>query len=107
MDLREQAVLFRAGHHADGLELELTRRDIPFVKYGGLKYLESGHVKDLLALLRVLDNPADQLAWHRILASMDGVGPATVRRVCDEIGVDTQADDSLARFIDGAGRLPE
>ncbi|MEZ5167738.1 MAG: ATP-dependent helicase [Acidimicrobiales bacterium] len=53
------------GHHADGLELELTRRDIPYVKYGGLKYLESAHIKDLLALLRILDNPADQLAWHR------------------------------------------
>ena len=74
MDLRRQAVLFRAGHHADGLELELTRRDIPYVKYGGLKYLEAAHVKDLLALLRILDNPSDQLAWHRVLAGLDGVG---------------------------------
>lgn len=106
IDLRQQAVLFRAGHHADGLELELTRRDIPYVKYGGLKYLESAHVKDLLALLRILDNPADQLAWHRVLASMEGVGPATVRRLCDELGIETQDDDALARFIDGAGRVP-
>ncbi len=106
LDLRDQAVLFRAGHHADGLELELTRRDIPYVKYGGLKYLESGHVKDLLALLRLLDNPADQLAWHRILATLEGVGPATVRRLSDELGIDRQADDSLARFIDGAGQTP-
>jgi ATP-dependent DNA helicase UvrD/PcrA len=106
MDLRQQAVLFRAGHHADGLELELTRRDIPYVKYGGLKYLESAHVKDLLALLRILDNPADQLAWHRVLASMDGVGPATVRRLSDELGIEDDRDDSLARFIDGAGRVP-
>ncbi len=106
LDLRDQAVLFRAGHHADGLELELTRRDIPYVKYGGLKYLESGHVKDLLALLRLLDNPADQLAWHRILATLEGVGPATVRRLSDELGIDRQADDSLARFIDGAGKMP-
>ncbi len=106
MDLREQAVLFRAGHHADGLELELTRRDIPYVKYGGLKYLESAHVKDLLALLRILDNPADQLAWHRVLAAMDGVGPATLRRLCAELGIDDEHDDSLARFIDGAGRVP-
>ena len=59
VDLREQAVLFRNGHHSDGLELELTRRDIPYVKYGGLKYLEAAHVKDLLALLRILGNPAD------------------------------------------------
>ena len=106
IDLREQAVLFRAGHHSDGLELELTRRDIPYVKYGGLKYLESAHVKDLLALLRVLDNPADQLAWHRILATLEGVGPATVRRLSLELGIDDQADDSLSRFVDGAGRVP-
>jgi ATP-dependent DNA helicase UvrD/PcrA len=106
IDLRQQAVLFRAGHHADGLELELTRRDIPFVKYGGLKYLDAAHVKDLLALLRILDNPADQLAWHRILESMEGIGPATVRRLCDELGIDNEEHDSLARFIDGAGKVP-
>ncbi len=106
IDLRQQAVLFRAGHHADGLELELTRRDIPYVKYGGLKYLESAHVKDLLALLRILDNPADQLAWHRVLASMEGVGPATVRRLVDELGIEHDHDDSLARFVDGAGKVP-
>ncbi|MBT5138008.1 MAG: ATP-dependent helicase [Acidimicrobiaceae bacterium] len=106
ISLCEQAVLFRAGHHSDGLELELTRRDIPFVKYGGLKYLESGHIKDLLALLRILDNPADQLAWHRVLATMEGVGPATVRRLSTELGIVDQADDSVARFIDGAGAMP-
>jgi DNA helicase-2/ATP-dependent DNA helicase PcrA len=106
IDLREQAVLFRAGHHSAGLEIELTRRDIPFVKYGGLKYLESGHVKDLLALLRILDNPADQLAWHRILATLDGVGPATVRRVCTEIGLGPDNDTALVRFLDGAGAVP-
>mgnify|MGYP001828112041 CR=1 FL=1 len=106
VDLREQVVLFRAGHHADGLELELTRRDIPYVKYGGLKYLESAHVKDLLALLRVLENPDDQLAWHRVLASLDGVGPATVRRLCDELGVADGRHDALACFLDGRGRFP-
>ncbi|MDA3039169.1 MAG: ATP-dependent helicase [Actinomycetota bacterium] len=86
IDLRKQAVLFRAGHHSDGLELELARRDIPFVKFGGLKYLEAAHVKDLLALLRVLENPADVLAWHRVLATLDGVGPATLRRLNAELG---------------------
>jgi len=106
MDLRDQAVLFRNGHHSDGLELELTRRDIPYRKYGGLKYLEAAHVKDLLALLRILDNPADQLAWHRVLSMLEGVGPATLRRLCDELGVDRQSDESLALFIDGAGRMP-
>jgi DNA helicase-2/ATP-dependent DNA helicase PcrA len=104
--LREQAVLFRAGHHSDGLELELARRDIPFVKYGGLKYLESAHVKDLLALLRLLDNPADTLAWHRVLPMMDGIGPATIRRLVAELGIEEQAPDSVIKFIDGVGNVP-
>jgi DNA helicase-2/ATP-dependent DNA helicase PcrA len=85
--LREQAVLFRTGHHSDGLELELARRNIPFVKYGGLKFLETAHVKDMLCLLRVLENPSDELAWHRVLGLLDGVGPATIRRLVDELGV--------------------
>ena len=85
--LREQAVLFRTGHHSDGLELELGRRNIPFVKYGGLKFLEGAHVKDLLCLLRILDNPGDELAWHRVLGLLDGVGPATTRRLVEELDV--------------------
>ncbi len=79
--LHEQAVLFRTGHHSDGLELELARRNIPFVKYGGLKFLERAHVKDLLCLLRILENPSDELAWLRVLGLLDGVGPATTRRL--------------------------
>ena len=114
IDLREQAVLFRAGHHSDGLELELARRDIPFVKYGGLKYLEAGHVKDLLALLRVLENPADLLAWQRVLAMLAGVGPATLRRLNTELGfgrAPATADgeplpNALARFLDDGVKLP-
>ncbi len=106
IDLHDQAVLFRAGHHSDGLELELTRRDIPYHKYGGLKYLEAAHVKDLLALLRILDNPADQLAWYRVLSMLEGVGPATLRRLGDELGIDRQVDESLSLFIDGVGAMP-
>ncbi|HSS08628.1 MAG TPA: ATP-dependent helicase, partial [Acidimicrobiales bacterium] len=75
--LRRQAVLFRASHHADLLELALVRRNIPYVKYGGLKFLEAAHVRDLLALLRVLDNPWDELAWFRTLQLLEGVGQAT------------------------------
>ena len=105
--LTDQAVLFRAGHHSDHLELELARRDIPFVKYGGLKFLEAAHVKDLMALLRVLDNPGDQLAWSRVLRSLPGVGPATVRRVFDELGIgDGDPDVALRRFLDAEVRLP-
>jgi DNA helicase-2/ATP-dependent DNA helicase PcrA len=75
--LRDHAVLMRASHHSDLLELELTSRRIPFVKYGGLKFLEAAHVKDFLATLRVLDNPRDEVAWFRLLRLHRGVGPAS------------------------------
>jgi DNA helicase II / ATP-dependent DNA helicase PcrA len=86
--LREQAVLMRASHDSGLLELELARRDIPYVKYGGLRYLEAAHVKDFLALLRLADNPADRLAWFRWLQLLDGVGPATAGRVLEAIEPD-------------------
>jgi DNA helicase-2/ATP-dependent DNA helicase PcrA len=79
--LRRQAVLFRSSHHADLLELELVRRNIPYVKYGGLKFLEAAHVKDLLALLRWADNPRNRVAAFRALQLIEGVGPATAARV--------------------------
>ncbi|HEX3620918.1 MAG TPA: ATP-dependent helicase [Acidimicrobiales bacterium] len=85
--LHDQAVLFRAAHHADLLELHLTRRNVPYVKYGGLKFLEAAHVKDLLSLLRVLDNPFDELAWFRALQLLEGVGAATARRIMAELGL--------------------
>ena len=83
MPLKEQAVLFRAAHHSDLLEVELARRNIPFVKYGGLKFMEAGHVKDTLAILRVLENPWDEVAWFRVLQLPEGMGPATARRLMD------------------------
>ncbi|MGK2928181.1 MAG: ATP-dependent helicase [Acidimicrobiales bacterium] len=79
--LRQQAVLFRTSHHADLLEMELTVRRIPYVKYGGLAFLEAAHVKDLLALCRVAVNPRDDLAWFRILQRLDGIGPGIARRI--------------------------
>ena len=94
--LREQAVLFRAGRGSDLLELELARRRIPYVKYGGMRYLEAAHVKDLLALYRLADNPRDETAWFRLLQLLDGVGPATARRVVDALDLDR--DDPLARW---------
>ncbi|TAK46411.1 MAG: ATP-dependent helicase, partial [Betaproteobacteria bacterium] len=78
--LRRQAVLFRNAHHSDALELELARRNIPFVKYGGLKFLEAGHVKDLLAILRWADNPKNRVAAFRALQLQQGVGPGTAAR---------------------------
>ena len=78
--LKRQAVLFRASHHSDVLELELVRRDIPYVKYGGLKFLEAAHVKDLLAVLRWADNPKNRVSAFRALQLLPGVGPATAAR---------------------------
>ncbi|MBN1556632.1 MAG: ATP-dependent helicase [Lentisphaerae bacterium] len=75
--LRRQAVLFRAAHHSDLLEISLARREIPFHKYGGLRFLEAAHIKDLVSLLRIVENPRDEMAWFRVLQLLDGVGPAT------------------------------
>ncbi|WP_420121348.1 ATP-dependent helicase [Nakamurella sp.] len=77
--LRDQAVLMRAAAHSDLLEVELTARGVPFVKYGGLKFLESAHVKDFVATVRLLDNPLDEVAWYRLLRLHDGIGPARAR----------------------------
>lgn len=85
--LRQQAVLFRAGHHSDALEVELMQRRIPFRKFGGLKFIESAHIKDMLAFLRVLENPHDEISWFRILCMMKGMGPQWARRVMGQLGV--------------------
>ena len=79
--LKRQAVLFRSSHHSDVLELELTRRNIPFVKYGGLKFLEAAHVKELLSVLRWADNPKNRIAAFRALQLLPGIGPATAEQV--------------------------
>jgi DNA helicase-2/ATP-dependent DNA helicase PcrA len=97
--LRQQAVLFRTGHHSDVLELELTRRNIPFVKYGGLKFLESAHVKDVLAVLRLLENPRDEVSWFRVLQLLDGIGPAGARSIITSIGLHQPGCDPLRTFI--------
>jgi DNA helicase II / ATP-dependent DNA helicase PcrA len=95
--LRDQAVLMRAGHHSDLLELELSRRKIPFVKYGGIRYLEAAHVKDFVALLRVATNPNDQLSWFRLLQLLDGVGPVIAKRLIDELLADKPPLSDLPR----------
>lgn len=93
--LKQQAVLFRASHHSSVLELELTRRNIPFVKFGGLKFLDAAHVKDLLALLRLAENPRDRIAGFRVLLLLPGVGPAFAHRVLDTIA----GQSDLARAL--------
>ncbi|MGH2698329.1 MAG: ATP-dependent helicase [Actinomycetota bacterium] len=85
--LKMQGVLFRTGHHSAHLEIELTRRNIPFVKFGGLKFVEASHVKDVVALLRIMENPHDELAWFRVLQLIEGVGPATASRVMEHLQV--------------------
>jgi DNA helicase-2/ATP-dependent DNA helicase PcrA len=80
--LRRQAVLFRNADHSDVLELELMRRKVPFVKYGGLKFLEAAHVKDLLAVLRWADNPRNRIAAFRVLQLLPGMGPANADKAC-------------------------
>jgi DNA helicase II / ATP-dependent DNA helicase PcrA len=82
-DLHDQAVLVRAAHHSDVLEVELAARGIPFVKYGGLRFTEAAHVKDFLAAARIVANPADDLAWFRVLRLHEGIGPVHARRVVD------------------------
>jgi DNA helicase-2/ATP-dependent DNA helicase PcrA len=79
--LREQCVLMRAAHHSDLLELELATRQVPYRKYGGLKFLEAAHVKDYLAALRVVVNPGDDVSWFRLLRLHDGIGSANARRL--------------------------
>src|SRR5882757_7402083 len=83
--LKSQAVLFRTSHHSDTLEFELTRRNIPFVKFGGLKFLEASHVKDVLAALRFAENPRDRVAGFRVTQLVPGIGPASAARVLDRL----------------------
>ncbi len=92
--LQHQAVLVRAAHHSDRLEIELGRRGIPFVKYGGLRYLEAAHVKDLLAAFRIADNPRDEVAWFRVLQLLPGVGPAKAKRAVDALGLLADGEDA-------------
>ena len=81
--LSKIAVLFRAGYMSADLEIELTNRKIPFEKWGGLKFLEAAHVKDVLAFLRILENPRDEVSWYRILLLLPGIGDATARAAID------------------------
>jgi DNA helicase II / ATP-dependent DNA helicase PcrA len=94
IDLRQQAVLMRTAHHSDLLELELGRRRIPYVKYGGIRYLEAAHVKDFLSLLRLVGNPADRVSWFRILQLLEGVGPRVAARIVDALDLDLATVDA-------------
>ena len=84
--LKQQAVLFRTSSHSGALEVELTRRNIPYVKFGGLKFLDAAHVKDVMAVLRFIENPRDRVVGFRVMQLLPGVGPVSAQRVLEHIG---------------------
>lgn len=95
--LKRQAVLFRAAHHSDALEVELSRRNIPFVKYGGLKFLEAAHVKDALCILRWSENLRDRVAAFRVLQLLPGIGPGAAQHAFDALTGGGFAIEPLSR----------
>jgi len=105
--LKSQAVLFRSSSHSAALELELTRRGIPFVKYGGLKFLEAAHVKDVLCILRWAENPKSRMAGYRVAQLLPGVGPATAARLQDRMGEAADPLSALAAFDAPPAAAPE
>jgi DNA helicase-2/ATP-dependent DNA helicase PcrA len=105
LELREEgtsldaiAVLFRSSYHSFDLELELQRHDLPFVKRGGFKFMETAHVKDVLAHLRLLANPRDAVSWHRVLLLLDGLGPKTAADIYAHVGAAADLLDAVARL---------
>ncbi|MDD2702694.1 MAG: ATP-dependent helicase [Candidatus Omnitrophica bacterium] len=121
-ELSDIAVLFRSGWHSNDLEIELTNRNIPFVKYGGQKFVEAAHIKDVMAHVRITHNPLDGVSWYRVLLLMRGVGQKTAERIIEEIigqkkGFDLKEDTfsktedmrslfKLLREVDGVKQTP-
>jgi len=98
MQLMDQAVLFRGSHHSDRLELELVRRNIPYVKYGGLKFLEAAHVKDMLSILKWAENPKNEVAAFRVLKLLPGMGPAYASRCFELLACDDFLFSAMRAF---------
>jgi DNA helicase-2/ATP-dependent DNA helicase PcrA len=96
--LRQIAVLFRAGYMSAELEIELTNRKIPFEKWGGLKFLEAAHVKDVLAFLRILENPRDEVSWYRLLLLLPGIGDATARAAIESMASAAWESAAFGRY---------
>src|SRR5206468_226443 len=96
--LREIAVLVRAGYMSADLEIELTNRKIPFEKWGGLKFLEAAHVKDVLAFLRILENLRDEVSWYRLLLLLPGIGDATARAAIDSMAAAAWESAAFGRY---------
>jgi DNA helicase-2/ATP-dependent DNA helicase PcrA len=96
--LHRQALLMRAAHHSDLLEIELGTRKIPFVKYGGLKFIEAAHVKDVICILRWAENPRDDVAGFRVLQLVPGIGPAHARRILNGDAMPAPLSELLDRL---------
>ncbi|HET6599221.1 MAG TPA: ATP-dependent helicase, partial [Burkholderiaceae bacterium] len=107
LKLKSQAALFRTSHHSATLELELARRNIPFVKFGGLKFLEAAHIKDVLSVLRWAQNPRNRLAGFRVAHLVAGIGPASVRRLLDAMEAAPEPITALLRFAPPAAAREE
>jgi len=105
VSLKDIAVLFRSGYMSFDLELELQRANIPFQKFGGMKFIETSHIKDLTAMLRVIQNPKDAVSWYRILLLHDGIGPKTAEKIVNDIG---EGRMSFGKFSDAVmeGTVP-
>ncbi len=102
VELSEIAVLFRSSFHSFDLELELQRRDIPFIKRGGFKFIETAHIKDVLAHLRVIANPADAVSWLRVLTLVKGIGHRTAERTIDSLVATDDPAAAIAKFAEKA-----
>jgi DNA helicase-2/ATP-dependent DNA helicase PcrA len=92
LDLREEnyqlediAVLFRSGFHSFDLEIELNKANIPYMKFGGMKFIETAHIKDMMSFFKILANPKDVISWHRLMLMLDGVGPRTASKMVELI----------------------
>src|SRR6202162_4343598 len=95
---KRHASLFRSSHLSDVLEVELTKRNIPYVKYGGLKFLEAAHIKDILCILRWADNPRNSVAGFRVLKLLPGIGPGIAKQALDHFEAQNFSVKSLAGF---------
>jgi DNA helicase-2/ATP-dependent DNA helicase PcrA len=102
VELSDIAVLFRSSFHSFDLELELQRRDIPFIKRGGFKFIETAHIKDVLAHLRVIANPADAVSWLRVLTLVKGIGHRTAERTIDTLVASDDPAAAIAKFSEKA-----
>ncbi len=107
-ELKDIAVLFRSGWHSNDLEVELAGRGLPFVKYGGQKFVEASHIKDVISYLRVINNGSDEVSWLRILLLMPGIGPRTAERFINKFILkkgDEKIDDSFVARHEYLGKL--